>query len=648
MIKQFDFKSLRPILVMLAVSIFSVTVILVLYFYNNRYMGEAGQPSCGILDLSGEGEAASGLRWLVKGWEYYEGELLGPEDFADGKSREPEFVNLGKYGVMSREGAIGWIRGTFRLRLVLPETEQVFALEMPEISASSRMYIQNRLAMEWGDPQESRPGIRSAIVPIRETGEIQILIQVADLASIHAWMFAPPTLGSYEAVARLREVNLYVKAVTMVLACVASLLSLQLAIQIRWWRGFLFFLFCQCFVGYAVWPLIRSGYPLEILPWHAISRFSFFSMLWLAVILENDLYRIRGGVVSAVMGGFCILSLTLSFFVEYIPSVVAGWFHYLTEWYKFAVAFYLILVAERALVEEMERAKTLLVMAVAFTSVIFMEQLLPYYEPVIGEPFMVLGCIILIVGLLSILWQDMVDAYRSRAVFVVETGRMNRQLSMQQEHYRQLNARIEETRRLRHDMRHHIRILNTLYQEGNTEQVGEYLRKLTPSMAFKEPVTHTDNYALDAVLCHYEAAAARVGIETEISAGVPERAVLPGDELCVIVGNLMENALEACERQEEGKRFIHLKCIQDSQRLAILLDNSYNGQISYKGGYFRSSKRTGMGIGVESVKAIVKKYGGLAEFEPGDRIFKVSVVIPVTSGESGAKGEGKMTFGGKK
>ena len=55
MIKQFDFKSLRPILVMLAVSIFSVTVILVLYFYNNRYMGEAGQPSCGILDLSGEG-----------------------------------------------------------------------------------------------------------------------------------------------------------------------------------------------------------------------------------------------------------------------------------------------------------------------------------------------------------------------------------------------------------------------------------------------------------------------------------------------------------------------------------------------------------------------------------------------------------------
>ena len=110
MIKQFDFKSLRPILVMLAVSIFSVTVILVLYFYNNRYMGEAGQPSCGILDLSGEGEAASGLRWLVKGWEYYEGELLGPEDFADGKSREPEFVNLGKYGVMSREGAIGWIR----------------------------------------------------------------------------------------------------------------------------------------------------------------------------------------------------------------------------------------------------------------------------------------------------------------------------------------------------------------------------------------------------------------------------------------------------------------------------------------------------------------------------------------------------------
>lgn len=626
-------------LVMLAASIVSVTIILVLYFYNNRYIQGGRQPALGILDLSGEGESALALRWLTEGWEFYEGQLLSPEDFNGKALPEPALVSLGKYGRMRREGLSGWTKGTFRLRLVLPETEQIFALEMPEIFAASRMYIQNRLVMEWGDPEENRQGIRSTVVPVRETGGIQILIQVADLASMHAWMFGPPTLGAYENVARLREVNLYLKAVTMVLACVASLLSLQLAIQIRWWRGFLFFLFCLCFVGYAVWPLIRSGYPLEILPWYAVSQFSFFSMLWLAVILENDLYRIRGRAVSFAMGAICMLALVYSFLVEYVSPAVADWFRYLTEWYKFAVAFYLILVADRALVEGMEQAQTLLVMAVAFTAVIFMEQLLPYYEPVIGEPFIFLGCIVLIVGMLSILWQDMVDAYRNRAMFVIETGRMNRQLSMQQEHYRQLNARIQETRRLRHDMRHHIRILNMLYQEGNTGQIGEYLRQLTPAVEFKEPVTYTDNYALDAVLSHYETAAVKAGIETELSVSVPDRAALPGDELCVVVGNLMENALEACERQEDGRRFIRLNCSQDDRRLAIVLDNSFNGQVKYSGGYFRSSKRMGMGIGVESVKTIVKKYGGIAEFKPGERVFCVSVVIPVITGKTGVKQE---------
>ena len=654
MMKKHDFGSLRPLFVMLASAVVSVTVILILYFYNNIYTQDAGQPREGYLDLRADGDSAREPRWLTGGWEFYPGQLLGPEDFDGGSAGQPYIVSLGKYGKMQGEKGERWIKGTFRLRLALPAINDLFALEMPEISAASRVYIQNRMAAQWGDPGLEFEGIRSAVIPIGETGEIQILVQAADLAAVHTQMFKPPLLGGYTQVARLREINLYVQAVTMVLSCVAAFLSLQLAIQIRWWRGFLFFLFCMCFVGYAVWPLIRSGLPLEILPWYAVSQFSFFSMLWLAVILENDLYRIKGGAVSFVMGVLCVVALGYGLTVGHIPPEAADWFRYLREWYKFAVAFYLILVANRALVENMERAQTLLIMAVVFTSVIFMEQLLPYYEPVIGAPFIFLGCVALTVGMLGILWQDMVDAYRSRAIFVIETGRMNRQLSMQQEHYRQLNARIEETRRLRHDMRHHIRTLNRLYQEGGMEKIGEYLKGLTPSVEFKKPVTYTDNYALDAVLGHYESAAAASGIELDLSVGVPARAVLPGDELCVVVGNLLENALEACMRQDEGKRFIHLRCDQDSRRLALTLDNSYSGGVRYSGGYFRSSKRMGVGVGVESVKAIVKKYGGMADFEPGEKVFRVSVVIPVPSGgpPDGEQGphdsSAKVTFGSKK
>ena len=59
-------------------------------------------------------------------------------------------------------------------------------------------------------------------------------------------------------------------------------------------------------------------------------------------------------------------------------------------------------------------------------------------------------------------------------------------------------------------------------------------------------------YALDAVLCHYTALAEKEKIETDIRVMVPGRTVLPDDELCVVMGNLLENAVEACKRQERA------------------------------------------------------------------------------------------------
>ena len=206
---------------------------------------------------------------------------------------------------------------------------------------------------------------------------------------------------------------------------------------------------------------------------------------------------------------------------------------------------------------------------------------------------------------------------------------MNRQLAMQRDHYRQLNARIEETRRIRHDMRHHIRLLQAYAAEGNLEHVKAYLGQLSPAMDLMGPVTFTSNYALDAVLCHYTALAEKEKIETDIRVMVPGRTVLPDDELCVVMGNLLENAVEACKRQESGRKFIFLRCLQDDSRLSIVLDNSFMGDVQYERGYFRSSKRESVGIGVESVKAIVKRHGGIGTFVPEEKVFKVSIILPL-------------------
>lgn len=620
--------SFRPVIVITVSAILSVVLILILYYTDNKYTAGGKQPENGRLTLTEQEVGENPFRYLITGWEFYPDQLLEPAAFTTDKEAPSGVIGVvGKRGRLRRDGT--WIRGTYRLVLELPEEGGPFALEIPEIEGASRVYVGGQLVREWGRIEDNRTGMKRFILPLREGRSTELIIQVAVLGPLHSQVFSPPLLGVYDAVMTIRDVELLLKVMVLGLAVVAAGLSLHLAVKIHWWRGFLFCLFCLCFTGNQVWPLARAGIQLGIQPWYGIQVFCFYAMLWLMVILENDLYRIKGGKVSAVMGAFCILALVYGCYAQYGTSTTTDVFGYITQWYKFAVACYLILVAYTALAEGMERSQTLLVIAVVFVSALFMEQLLPLHEPIIGGSFLTIGCEVIMVGMLSILWQDMADAFWSRTFFVAETGRMNSQLAVQREHYRQLNARIEETRRIRHDMRHHIRLLQSYVAEGNLERVKAYLGQLSPTMDSMGPVTFTSNYALDAVLCHYATLAEKEKIETDIRVMVPGQAILPDDELCVVMGNLLENAIEACRRQETGRKFIFLRCLQDGSRLSIVLDNSFSGDVQYEKGYFRSSKRESVGIGVESVKAIIKRHGGIGTFVPEDKVFKVSIILPL-------------------
>lgn len=350
----------------------------------------------------------------------------------------------------------------------------------------------------------------------------------------------------------------------------------------------------------------------------------------MTVVLENDLYRIRTEKLSVIIGGFLVLAVAYSSLVAYAAPFLAKAFYYMTEWYKYGIAFYLIVVSEIALIKEMERSRTLLIMSMAFTSALFMEQLLPFYEPILGMPFIMIGYAALLIGMFCILWRDMVDAFRNRVIFLEENERILRQLSMQKEHYRNINESMEETRRLRHDMRHYLRLLSAMAEEGNVGEIRRFLGQVAPVMEDVIPLTYTGNYALNAVLSHYLSMARSMGIETDVNIMLPEALGIPEEDICVIFGNLLENGIEACERQEKGRRqFLFVRSSQEGGHLLIVIDNSYDGNVRYSQGFFCSSKRNGVGIGVESVKTIVKKYGGTALFEPEEKIFRVSIVIPV-------------------
>lgn len=100
-------------------------------------------------------------------------------------------------------------------------------------------------------------------------------------------------------------------------------------------------------------------------------------------------------------------------------------------------------------------------------------------------------------------------------------------------------------------------------------------------------------------------------------------------DLCTVLGNLLENALESIQRQEEGPRFIRVVCRLVNQQLLLEVVNTNTTPVRRETAGFRSSKRDELGIGTLSVRMIAKQYGGITDFHFHDGQFFARVLLPL-------------------
>lgn len=208
---------------------------------------------------------------------------------------------------------------------------------------------------------------------------------------------------------------------------------------------------------------------------------------------------------------------------------------------------------------------------------------------------------------------------------ITAAGRM---MDLQREQYRRIIEDEEKGKAARHDLRHQLAVIRRYALEGDTEGAVRYCDELAGAVLHSERRVWCGNFAVNAALDHYLSEAERAGIQLDILLDIPEDVGgLPVTELCVIIGNLLENAVEASLGIPPKERFIHLRGRMWSRSLTITMDNGFDGSIRRRGELWHSRKREGVGIGLSSVQAICRKYGGKAEFETKDRIFRSSVML---------------------
>lgn len=219
-----------------------------------------------------------------------------------------------------------------------------------------------------------------------------------------------------------------------------------------------------------------------------------------------------------------------------------------------------------------------------------------------------------------------------------EMTAIGRQLELQRLQYRKMAENDAAVKAQRHDLRHQLTVIAELNERGNTQKLRAYIDELTNKIPPDKGISLCENYAVNAVATYYYSIAQSKGIDISIMLAIAEdNGCVQDSDLCIIVGNLLENAIEACERIKEGKRFIKMNSRLKYNTLTITADNSFDGNYETEDSLFLSAKRDGKGTGLSSILAVAQKYGGAAKFEPGGNVFLSSVYIKLNNNDTDSR-----------
>ncbi len=201
------------------------------------------------------------------------------------------------------------------------------------------------------------------------------------------------------------------------------------------------------------------------------------------------------------------------------------------------------------------------------------------------------------------------------------------QTEITEKHLDEIRGMYKEMRGYKHDFHHHLQVLRSQLELGNTERALTYIDELDRELSEVNTFIKTGNVALDVILSCKIAQAKAKGITVTIKANVPDKLSLTDVELSIIVGNLMDNATEACMKVE-GDRFMRIYITMKKSMLYFSLLNSAAGKQNKIGGLFSTSKSGSFhGLGLYRAESIIKKHGGWCKYNSEDGAFTSEFLV---------------------
>lgn len=203
-------------------------------------------------------------------------------------------------------------------------------------------------------------------------------------------------------------------------------------------------------------------------------------------------------------------------------------------------------------------------------------------------------------------------------------------MALQKQHYEHMLLQYEELRKFRHDVKNHMLALNSMCTSEDNSQIKKYLSQLTNEVSSKKPVEYTGNRELDAVIAPFVLEAESKNIKVQFKGRVSDDVASDMFDMCTIISNLLNNAIEACEKIQEDKRIIGFEIAGYNSQIFISVSNSYDMEsiINQKQKFITTKEdKLNHGIGLENVRRTVKKYDGDMRISQENERFIVTINI---------------------
>ena len=195
-------------------------------------------------------------------------------------------------------------------------------------------------------------------------------------------------------------------------------------------------------------------------------------------------------------------------------------------------------------------------------------------------------------------------------------------------HLDEVRSIHKEMRGYKHDFHNHLQTLKGYIEAGESERALKYIEELDYGVMNTDTLLKTGNVSVDVILSAKIAKAKSKGINVTVKANLPDNLNITDVELSIVIGNLLDNAIEACTASTDKEPFIRVYLVMKSNMMYFSMLNSSGDKLKKDGSLFNSKKGGFHGFGLRRTESIIEKHGGWIKYNSEDGAFSSEFLVP--------------------